>query len=192
MRQLTLILVMASACAPDLRVDHPFDGQVSDGPLVKASTLGDGSTRLDIDATNKGSQVYVDLDEGKEMKADEAFSTNGWDLSFKRFEVSTNGGSGNPTGSVRALALKDQPYDALTKAPADGYQQDGAEKVFSAAQGGWYFYDLGAHKVVTRTDLVYVVQTSAGAYVKLQMLSYYDENGTPAAMSLKYAPIAAP
>ena len=53
-----------------------------------------------VDASNKGSQVYMDLDEGKEMKAEEAFSTNGWDLAFKRFEVSMNGGASNPTGDA--------------------------------------------------------------------------------------------
>jgi hypothetical protein len=31
-----------------------------------------------------------------------------------------------------------------------------------------------------------------GAYVKLRMLSYYDQAGTPASISLEYAPIAAP
>jgi hypothetical protein len=37
-----------------------------------------------------------------------------------------------------------------------------------------------------------VVKSSTGAYFKLRMLSYYDSFGTPASITLEYAPIAAP
>ena len=193
-RSLALFVVglALAGCAPDLRKDHPFDGDISTGPLVEASDLGGGVTRLDIDATNKTAKVYVDLDELREMKPAEAFDTNGWDLSAKRFEISMNGGSSNPSGVVRVAVLKDQDFDALTRAPADGYMQDGAALVFSDVEGGWYYYDLGVHRLVTREDLMYVVQTSSGDYKKLKMLSYYDSAGTPGALSLKVAPLEAP
>jgi hypothetical protein len=181
-----------AACANDLRVDHPFDGQVSTGPLVTTASLGGGVTELFVDATNKGSQVYVDLDEGREMKVDEAFSTNGWDLAFQRYVIQMNGGAGNNLGTVRVAVLKDQDFDALSRAPSNGYQQDTASPVFNDAEGGWYSYDLGAHKLQTRDDLLYVVQASSGKYFKVKMLSYYDSAGTPASLSLKYASIAAP
>jgi hypothetical protein len=179
-------------CAPDLRTDHPFDGDTSMGPLVEASDLGGGLTRLDIDATSKAAKVYLDLDENREMKPSEAFETNGWDLSAKRFEIFVNGGSSNPAGVVRVAVLKDQDFDALVQAPAAGYLQDGAQPVFNEVEGGWYYYDLGVHRLITREDLTYVVQTSAGAYKKLKMLSYYDEAGTPGALSLEVGPLAPP
>ena len=136
--------------------------------------------------------MYLDLDEGREMKGDEAFSTNDWDLAFKRMDISMNGGAGNPAGLVRAQVLTQSPFEGLTNAPADGYAQDGAERIFNSVEGGWYLYDLGAHKLVVRDALLYVVQTSDGAYLKLQMQGYYDDNGTPAIIRFRYAPILAP
>lgn len=191
MRWSVALVVAAAACAPDLRLDHPFDGQVSSGQLVRVEQDGEVRT-AHIDATDKGSQVFLDLDLGKEMKADEAFSTNDWDLAFKRYEISMNGGAGNPTGVVRAAVLKDVSFESLTQALATGYQQDGATSVFNGVEGGWYFYDLGKHQLVTRADLLYVVQSSDGTYFKLQMLGYYDDKGTPASLTLRYAPVTPP
>lgn len=189
---LFLSLVTFLGCAPDLRDDFPFDGQVTDGPLVTATELEGGGKRLQVDATNKMSQVYVDLDEGREMKADEAFSTNGWDLAFSRFNIGANSGASSPTGTVEVAVLKDVPWDSITQAPASGFSIDTPDKLMNTVEGGWYYYDLGVHKLITRSELVYVIKTSAGVYVKLRMLDYYDGNGTPASLSLEYAPVAAP
>lgn len=194
MRALLLLLtaILGAACANDLRVDHPFDGETSTGPLVTAEDLADGGKRLHIDATNKMSQVYVDLDEGRELKPEEAFRTNGWDLAFKRFEVFVNSGASGPTGTVEVAVLKGANYEGLTQAPASGFTVDTPDRIFNTVEGGWYFYDLGVHRLITRTELTYVLRTSAGAYLKLKMLSYYDASGTPASLSLEYAPITAP
>lgn len=182
------VAVLVAGCAPDLRVDHPFDGQVASGPLVSTQVLSGEVKIMTVDATNKSSQVFVDLDEGREMKAEEAFASNHWDLAFKRYEISMNGGAGNPTGSVQALALLDQDFDTLTAAPANGYGQDGS----TAVLGAWWDYDLLAHRVTTKTNIIYVLISSQGAYFKLMMLDYYDSAGTPAAISLKYAPLPRP
>jgi hypothetical protein len=193
MRALLLLsLVTVLGCAPDLRDDYPFDGQVTDGPLVTATDLEGGGKRLQIDATNKMSQVYVDLDEAREMKPDEAFSSNAWDLSFSRFNIAANSGASSPTGTVEVAVLKDVPWESITQAPATGFSVDTPDKIMNTVEGGWYFYDLGVHKLITRTELVYVIKSSAGAYFKLRMLDYYDGNGTPASLSLEYAPVTAP
>jgi hypothetical protein len=192
-RTITLALCLTSllSCAPDLRVDHPFDGQVSTGPLVTTEVMTGTVKLMYVDATSKGSQVFVDLDVGEELKAEQAFSTNAWDLAFKRFEITMNGGAGSP-GTVEVAVLKGQDFDALDQAPATGYQQDGSTSVFNGVEGGWYFYDLGVHRLVTREELVYVVKTTSGAYFKLKLLNYYDMAGTPAAISLEYGPLAPP
>ncbi len=193
MRRAVLLLGLAvTGCAPDLRTDYPFDGQSNTGPLVEVSPQEDGSSVTLIDATNKSSLVFFDIDEGREMKADEAFDTNGWDLAFQRYTVTMNGGGGNPTGVVRVAVLKDANWDALTSAPAEGYQQDASEPVFIGVEGGWYSYDLVKHRLVSREELLYVVQSSAGRFFKLRMLSYYDSAGTPARLSFRYQPLQAP
>jgi hypothetical protein len=193
MRRTLLLLGLGMAgCAPDLREDYPFDGQATSGQLVTVTPREDGSNHALIDATNKSAMVYFDIDEGREMKTDEALETNGWDLAFQRYTVTMNGGGGNPTGQVRVAVLEGQGWDALTTAPAEGYQQDASEPVFNGVQGGWYTYDLVKHRLVTRDELLYVVQSSAGHYFKLQMLSYYDDTGTPARLALRYQPLQAP
>ena len=135
--------------------------------------------------------VYFDIDEGREMKADEAFDTNGWDLSFQRYVITMNGGGGNPMGQVSVAVLAGRAWESLTTAPRDGYQQDASAPVFSDVQGGWYGYDLSKHRLDPH-ELLYVIHSSAGRYFKLQMLSYYDSAGTPARLSFRYQPLEAP
>ena len=177
-------------CAPDLREDFPFDGQVSSGPLVEVTPREDGGQEALVDATNKAAMVYFDIDTGRELKADEAFDTNGWDLAFQRFTITMNGGGGNPTGQVRVAVLENTSWEALTVAPAAGYQQDASAPVFNDVAGGWYSYDLSKHQLAPRA-LLYVVRSSAGRFFKLQMLSYYDRAGTPARLSLRYQELSA-
>ena len=193
MRQVMLLgLAVAAGCAPDLRTDYPFDGQLNTGPLVEVSSQGDGSALASVDATNKSALVFFDIDEGREMKTDEAFDTNAWDLAFQRYTVTMNGGGGNPTGQVRVAVLKDQSWDSLTAAPTEGYQQDASEPVFSGVEGGWYFYDLSVHRLSPREELLYVVRSSSGQFFKLRMLSYYDSAGTPARLSFRYQRLPEP
>ncbi|PTL82761.1 HmuY family protein [Vitiosangium sp. GDMCC 1.1324] len=188
-----LLLGLAVAgCAPDLREDYPFDGQATTGQLVEVTAQEDGSRVAIIDATNKSATVFFDIDEGREMKVDEAFDTNGWDLSFQRYVITMNGGGGNPTGEVQVAVLEGESWDALTTAPTQGYQQDASEPVFSGVEGGWYAYDIVQHKLVTRDGLLYVVRSSRGQFFKLQMLSYYDSAGTPARLSFRYQQLQRP
>ena len=187
-----LLGLVLAACAPDLREDYPFDGQGSTGPLVEVTREEDGSALALIDATSKSTQVYFDIDEGRELKTDEALDTNAWDLSFQRFTVTMNGGGGNPAGSVRVAVLQNRPWDSLTVAPAGDYLQDTSETVFNGIHGGWYAYDLSKHRLQPREELLYVVRSSQGQYFKLEMLSYYDAAGTPARPSFRYQRVTAP
>ena len=144
--RILLGVLLLTGCAPDLRADYPFDGETTRGPLVVATVLGSGGKQLLIDATNKMSQVYVDLDEGREMKPDEAFSTNGWDLSFKRFDIFVNSGPSGPSGNVEIAVVKGADFEAFRQAPASGFTLDTGDRVFNTTEGGWYFYDLGVHR----------------------------------------------
>lgn len=173
-------IVLLAACAPDLRDTHPFDGALPEGNYLENSEPGDGTTLSVIDATHKDSYVYVDLDTASVVTVADA-----WDLSFQRFKISANGGSSG-LGVVQVAVVKDGDFAALTAPPADGYQQDDKDTVFNGVEGGWYTYDLGIHKLVTRDDLFYVVQTDA-AFFKLRMKSYYDEAGTAARMQFVWA-----
>ncbi len=191
MRTPLALLLLLAGCAPDLRAEFPFDGALAGADHITHEPQPDGSTLSTVDATNKTAYVYFDLDSGKELEAGEALESQQWDLSFQRFKISSNGGGSGP-GKVRVLGLKDVAFASLTTAPKDGYLQDATDSVFTRFEGGWYVYDLGKHKLVPREELLYVVQTGEGAYFKVQLLGYYDANGTAAKPSLKWAKVAPP
>jgi hypothetical protein len=189
-RALVLCSCLA-ACAPDLRDDYPFDGALPDGEYLVNVAQADGTTLSTVDATHKESFVYVDLDAAEDLPAAEALSGNAWDLSFQRYKIVSNGGSGGP-GNVKIAVLKDVDFASVQAAPAEGWEQDGADTVFNAVEGGWYFYDLSKHKLTAREDLTYVVQTGVPQFFKLRMKSYYDENGTAARMQFVWAAVSPP
>ncbi len=183
MRFALLTLALLFSCAPDLRDDYPFDGVVN-GDFLENKQDGE-LTLSTVDATNKEATIYIDLGTAKVVGVDE-----GWDLAFQRFKIMTNGGSSG-LGPARVAVVKDGDFAALTKAPADGYQQDGADTVFNSVEGGWYVYDLGAHKLVTRDDLFYVVDTGDG-FFKVRMKSYYDDAGTAARLQFWWGKVQSP
>jgi hypothetical protein len=186
-------LVVLAACAPDLRTTDCFDGICGELPTepLFSFTVAAGTVDAIVDATSKTVPTYIDLDEPKELKFDEADSTNGWELSFLRDKIRCNGGGTNPSGTVSVAVLTGVDFATLTKAPAEGYVQDSAEPIFNTAQGGWYFYDLGVHRLIT-LDHVYVVKSTSGAFFKVKLGSYYDANGTAARVALQFGRLEAP
>ncbi|MBX7114791.1 MAG: HmuY family protein [Myxococcaceae bacterium] len=186
-----MLWVGMAGCAPDLIKDYPFDGELSGTGHFTAEAQGDGTTLSFVDATNKEGFVYVDLDKAEELSTGDALDKNTWELSFQRFTITLNGGGGG-LGNVEAAVLLNADFDALTQAPADGYRKDGSEGVFTAVEGGWYYYDLGKHKLTAKTELTYVIHSTDDAYFKLQMVGYYDAAGTPANPSFRWAKIAPP
>lgn len=194
-RHAGLAVLLLLGCAPDLRDDFPFDGELPDGSYIVNEDAGEGATITHVDATHKESWVYFDLDTQQEVPASQAIGSTEWDLAFQRFKIISNGGVSGP-GPVEVAALPDADFAGLTQAPKEGYLRDapdgddGNQDVDSAflIGDGWYAYDLLAHKVLPR-PIVYVVHTDR-AYFKLQLLAYYDEAGTAARPTLKWSPLA--
>lgn len=193
MRRLALASLVLIGCAPDLRKTDCFDGicgELPTEPLFSFTRSG-ATVEAIVDATSKTVPTYIDLDEPKELKFDEAESTNAWDLSFQRDKVRSNGGGTNPQGMVEVAVLKGQDFGSLSRAPLDGFQKDGAEPVFNTAEGGWYYYDIGVHRLTTQPN-VYVVKTTKGDFFKVKLGSYYDVNGTAARIAVTFEKIAPP
>ncbi|HYV46616.1 MAG TPA: HmuY family protein [Myxococcaceae bacterium] len=185
MKRLLLIAVLGSACAPDLRTDYPFDGDLPAGDYVTFTDLGGGVQELRVNAGEPQSWVFVDLDDQRQVPGAEAIGAAGWDVAFQRFRIISNGGVSG-VGPVEVAALPGQDFTALTAAPPTGYVQDAADgpdsnqDVDSAflVDDGWYLYDLFNHGVNPR-DIVYVVHGDR-AFWAMQILGYYDEAGTSA------------
>ena len=76
MTRLLPLLVLAG-CAPDLRKTDCFDGVCGELPTepLFSFTVQAGVVDSLVDATSKTLPTYIDLDEPKELKFDEAEST---------------------------------------------------------------------------------------------------------------------
>jgi hypothetical protein len=192
------LLVAVAGCAPDLRKDYPFDGitDLDAGPRFSFVAADDAGVReARVDATNRSQRVFVDLDTDSELSFDEV-AMNTWDVAFRRDNIQSNSGPRtNGTGTVGVALLTGVAFEQVTRAPAEGYRSDGpldADTVFNAGEGAWYRYDIGVHRLFTNDALVYVIKSSSGRYLKLKMLSYYDEAGSPARLSFRYQTIEGP
>lgn len=132
-----------------------------------------------VEATSAMAWTYVKVGTGTTTPAMPGSSLD-WDLGFQMTRLRTNGGtSGLGMGAAR-LGPPGVAFDALTQAPADGYQGDsmvqsaqpgvGADSV-NPVLGDWYDYDPATHTVKPK-DVVFVVRTASGGFAKLQIMSY--------------------
>jgi hypothetical protein len=203
-----LLAGLLSACGDDLEPqpgdeqENPDPGPQTPDPTrpesgthVRHVDNGDGSFTTTVDAQSKTEWIGLDLDLGKQVNAAE---DSVWDLSFQRFGIRSRGGVSG-TGGVQVAVLSGQGFAQVTQAPASGYATDAADgadtgeepdTVFQAGDG-WYVYDVTTHKLTPRPN-VYVVRSDAGAYFKVEMLSYYDDAGTPAVLKLRWAKVPGP
>ncbi|NMO14824.1 hypothetical protein HPC49_00770 [Pyxidicoccus fallax] len=165
------------------------------GTHVRHQDNGDGSFTTTVDASGRTDWIGLDLDLGKQVSATEDAV---WDLAFQRFGIRSRGGVSG-TGGVEVAVLADKKFAEVTQAPASGYATDAADgadtgedpdTVFQAGDG-WYAYDMTTHKLTARPR-IYVVRSDARAYFKVEMLSYYDDAGSPAVLKLRWAKVAAP
>lgn len=187
-------------CAPDLRSEFPFDGELPDGVYLTHEDREDGTTLTRVDASERESWVYFDMDERKQLTAEEAIAPGAsWDVAFQRFKVISNSGVSG-SGSVEVAVLEGESLDALTVAPATGYLVDAPDANDDAdqdidspflVQGAWYAYDLIKHRLVAR-PMLYVVRSTAGRYWAMRFLGYYDQAGTAAHPSFEWKELPAP
>lgn len=196
-RTIPLLLLLLSACAPDLREAFPFDGASrTGGSRITHEDQGGGLTYTLIDASEKEAWVYLDLDSKQELPVDEALSGQTWDLAFQRFKIISNGGVSGP-GSAEVAAIEGRSFESIQVTPASGFRADAPDGSDSNSDvdsaflegDGWYYYDLAKHRLTAR-DIVYVVRTGEGRAYKLQLLDYYDDAGSSARPSFQWAEVA--
>ncbi|WP_224244579.1 HmuY family protein [Hyalangium gracile] len=191
-----------AACGPDLQpapgenpdVENP-DEEVPTDPNVAHVDNGDGSFTTTVNATSQTEWIGLDLDQRRQASAAE---DKQWDLAFQRFHIRLRGGV-HGAGAVEAALLPGASFAQVTQAPSAGYSTDAADGADENSDpdtafevgDGWYSYNPTTHKLAPREQL-YVVRTDAGAFFKVQLLSYYDTAGTPAMIQLRWAPVQPP
>lgn len=195
---LGVITAALVGCAPDLRDDFPFDGDLPAGDYVTFTALEGGVDEVRVNAEERERWVFVDLDGRRQVPGSEAVgAVNGWDLGFQRYRIITNSGVSG-AGGVLVAAMPSADFASLTQAPGGGYladATDGDDSNQDVDSGfligdGWYSYDILNHGVQPR-DIVYAVQTDLGFYA-VKLLAYYDEAGTSARLRFHLKPLSPP
>lgn len=136
-----------------------------------------------LDASSE--TAYFNLTSGKKV----ADASADWDIAFNRTTVMVNGGSSG-RGNVAAALLDDTSFEKITKRPDTGFKTDSeAEKAIPTGSGnGWYEYNMADHSINPIPGRILIIKTSAGNYVKLEILSYYNKsNYNPANYSFRYS-----
>jgi len=172
---------------------------VSTGGALTTEDLGEGVILAVVDATDGAVWVYIDLETGMQVAPSDAANSTEWDLGLQRFRIKTNGGISG-SGGMTGVAIAGSPFDDVMKAPGDGWlsdAEDGSDTgedpdtVFNGS-GDWYEYDPVNHTLTARADRTHIVQTVEGNYYKVAVLDYYDEAGTSAIITLKWATVDGP
>ncbi len=166
------------ACAPRLTPGFEVEG----GDFLESNVFTldaeDGSRTTQIQATSKDGWVYFDFETETEVSAEDPT----WDVGFQRFKFKLN-------DAAAVATLKDTPYDALTEAPADGFEQDtpkSPEPDYAFLRNdGWYYYNLSSHTLTTRA-FTYVLRSTEGAFFKVAFVNYYDSTGSSGFPAFKW------
>jgi len=140
-------------------------------------------TITNIDAS--AASAYFNFATGKQVPA----ASDEWDIAFNRTTVLINGGSSG-SGSAQAVLLKETSFEEVTKQPTAGFKADTeSEKAIPTGSGnGWYEYNMSDHSINPIPGRVLVIKTTAGKYVKLEILGYYNEtNHNSANYSFRYS-----
>ena len=190
-----LFAVSLTAFAPSIAGSNP-DTDTETKSENKAEVTIDGEVRtlvFDADVAKKNVYHYFSFAEAKEITVETPEDSTAWDLGFKALDTKLNGGI-HGKGGVEITRLADQDFDALKKAPTATYLTDATKNdatVYALRENGsWYTYSAG--KVTINPNVVYVVKTTSGKYMKIQFLDYYDENGIARNITFKWAEIEAP
>lgn len=195
---LVAALSLHGACAEDLSKRLEPDAAPPVGGPIEVENLGDGVRQARVDAKNDEQWIYMHLEQGIAVPADEAAGAAAWDIALQRFHFRLNGGASG-SGDVAVALLPGAAFDEVTEVPADAtFLTDQAdadgdgldEYVMSIGDTRWYAYEVTTH-VLTPKKLVYVIRGVTGSHYKLEMLDYYDAAGTAGYPTFRWAPLAA-
>lgn len=204
MRLTFAFLMLALVACDDLKPEGEpeLDGSLPGGELdssVPADASLDASVeqKKELNASSDAVWVYLDLESG-ETRTDETGWT-AWDLKLQRFNIATNGGASGG-GSVKISIVVNTTFEAVSKAPIDGYASDPADGsdsddkpdyIISTGDLGWWNYNPSTHALSPRPN-IYVVRSQEGAFFKVAIEGYYNSAGSSGYPQLRWAQIAAP
>lgn len=118
-------------------------------------------------ATN-GNYNFFKFETSSELPASDS-ATNKWDFAmrFETFIVNSNA-SGPGTAAVQVV---NQPFDAVTVAPATGYRYDTTSSQKAIKGADWYSYNPTTRTFSPIAGKTFVFRTATGKYAKLEILT---------------------
>ena len=138
---------------------------------------------LTVDAVGCSDTVYIDFDIQQVVT-----QTDDWDLSIPCAD-----GAGEFTLSIAddatVLRTDAETYDGVDTEAAQfyGFSEETVSE-YAMSSNNWYFYDSTSHLLYSQFG-VYLIQAGDTTY-KLQITSYYDEEGTSGAYSFRADPVS--
>lgn len=169
----------------------------------------DQNTELEIKefslsrVTNYGDDwIYFSFEKGKEIEiTEENHTTNlSWDIAFNKSNIRTNSGTSGK-GKGGALKTNETDLTKLSKAPESGYTIDESIMITKdltefpppqmESSGNVLLCNAiafsGPPPLYTVSENIYTVKTADSKYVKIQFITFYDENGESGHLTFKYA-----
>jgi hypothetical protein len=141
-----------------------------------------GPRTVTVDASGAEQWRYFDFSRGSVVENPAAGE---WDLAFRRFQISVNGGEGF-AGRGGALSLGDVPFDSVRTVPSTGYVGSiAAGDRLNPVTQRWYDYSWTSHLLTPRPE-VYALRTADGRYVKLQIVGYYCDGAVAGCPTFRY------
>jgi hypothetical protein len=172
------------------------------GPDASASSVAeepdepaveDPPVRITLDAVSMDEWVLFDLVEGRIVEGD--FSSEGWDMAFRRTKLLTNSGVTNPDGPGGAYDLGEVPLEEATATATvsfavDHLGGDDADEPENEQAGHWYSYSFMSHIVSTKPN-TYLIRTGERFDALVQFDSYYCDDEESGCITFRYRLIPA-
>lgn len=188
-----MALISLTACSSD----DDGNGDDTNGNVLKTER-----TTLSRKTAYGNDWIYFSLSQGKEITVSEDThaSDTSWDLAFNRYNIRTNSGaSGNGKGGALDTGLTD--FDAVSTVPAGTFTVDEEAEITGSFTGDGITYAestlnkllaeaiafAGPPPTYTPNNHVYIIKTADGKYAKLQVESFYDDEGNSGFMTFKFA-----
>lgn len=144
--------------------------------------------RITLDAMSMEDWVLFDLVEGRIVAGD--FSSDGWDLAFRRTDLLTNSGVTNPSGPGGAydlgeVSLEDAFAPATVSFAVDHLGGDDDDELENEQVSNWYSYSFISHIVSTKPN-TYLIRTGESFDALVFFESYYCDDEESGCITFSY------
>ncbi len=150
--------------------------------------VGEPPVRITLDAVSMDEWVLFDLVEGRTVEGD--FSSEGWDMAFRRTKLLTNSGVTNPDGPGGAYDLGEVPLEEATAPETFSFAEDhlggdDSDEPENEQAGRWYSYSFISH-IVSAKPNTYLIRTGEKLDALVQFDSYYCDDEESGCITFRY------